>query len=159
MLPDRFLVMRTIVLFVVIFYSIGLVVLIAPTDPNLLDFLGINPSVPTRVWMIIVGISAGWAWYFIAGMMGARKLRRQEAQFRATAQEAPAIVQQVHDLRTDYQGGLLLGLRVRVKVMPDNDAPFETEVDGRFSRVALPRPGDGVTVIYDPLDHEKIKLV
>jgi hypothetical protein len=48
--------------------------------------------------------------------------------------------------------------KVHLKVTPDNEPEFEVTQRFRFPQDGVPGPGQIVSVIYDPSDHDKIML-
>src|SRR5438270_8345800 len=49
-------------------------------------------------------------------------------------------------------------VKLTLQVQPDGGAPFEAEKTMTVSRVAIPRPGDGFLVRYDPADPSRIEI-
>jgi hypothetical protein len=50
-------------------------------------------------------------------------------------------------------------VKLRLRVEPIGIAAYETEVKAMVSRVAIPRPGDGVRVKFDPNKPEEVIVV
>jgi len=50
------------------------------------------------------------------------------------------------------------GVKLRIRVEPDDEAPFELEETLIVSRLSIPRPGDPYIVVYDPADHSNFQL-
>ncbi len=53
----------------------------------------------------------------------------------------------------------LIGIKVTLEVLSLTGAPFQAVVEMFCSRVALPRSGDIVEVVYNPSDTSKVAVV
>jgi hypothetical protein len=84
-----------------------------------------------------------------------------EAQLRDRGRRAPAEVLECSVSATISDGSNLAMTvqavcKLRVRVEPPGEAPFETEVKQRFGQFAIPSPGTRVEVLYDPEDRGKV---
>ncbi len=52
-----------------------------------------------------------------------------------------------------------IGVRLTVEVMIDSEAPFEATVETFVSRVALPRVGDLISVVFNPNNKKEVAVV
>jgi hypothetical protein len=82
-------------------------------------------------------------------VFGRRRIART-AQLLKTGARAPATVVEVHDTGVTVNDDPRV--RVVVEVRPHGGSPFRAEKTNVVSRVAIPRVGDEVTVLYDPAD-------
>src|SRR5215469_152467 len=46
--------------------------------------------------------------------------------------------------------------KLRLRITPDGEPPFEAETSARFGQLGGPQPGNTVFVLYDPDDHTKV---
>ncbi|ORW77559.1 hypothetical protein AWC26_19110 [Mycobacterium shimoidei] len=48
--------------------------------------------------------------------------------------------------------------KLQLRVMPDNEPPFEAGVAALFPQLSRPRPGLRLRVLYDPKNHSRVEL-
>jgi hypothetical protein len=78
-------------------------------------------------------------------------------RLKAHGVEADATILAVSDTGVTMNKNPYVKLRLRVE--PIGIAAYETEVKAMVSRVAIPRPGDGVRVKFDPNKPEEVIVV
>jgi hypothetical protein len=78
----------------------------------------------------------------------------RQAELLYAGRRAPAVVLEVEDTGTTINHDPRVRLRLRVE--PDGEPPFEVERKLVVSRVAIPRAGERVEVAYDPADPERL---
>jgi hypothetical protein len=69
-------------------------------------------------------------------------------RIKANGIEAEATILSISDTGVTINKNPYVKLRLRVE--PPGMAAYETEVKAMVSRIAIPRPGDGVRVKYNP---------
>ncbi len=77
----------------------------------------------------------------------------EQAELVHAGSHAPAVVIAVDDTGMTVNNDPRV--RVRLRVEPDGEPPFEVERKVLVSRVAIPRTGERVTVHYDPEDRSR----
>jgi hypothetical protein len=109
--------------------------------------------------------AAGRAWIKRASDMRGRVVRQvldedyagwnahAQAQLVHGGRRAPAVLLEVEDTGTTVNHDPRVRLRLRVE--PEGEPPFELERKLLVSRVAVPRAGERVEVFYDPEDPER----
>jgi hypothetical protein len=92
-----------------------------------------------------------------------RRSKRLEKKLREHGRQAPAEVLEAEGTGVGITRGnpaflqntqLVWKLKLRVK--PADEPPFETETKTRFPQLAGPHPGATLNVLYDPDDHSKV---
>jgi hypothetical protein len=84
-----------------------------------------------------------------------------ESRLRERGRRAPAEILEC-SVSATISDGMNLAARVqavcklRLRVEPPGEAPFEAEVKQRFGQFAIPAPGTRVEALYDPDDHGKL---
>ena len=69
--------------------------------------------------------------------------------------EAKAKVISVEDTGTTINDTIYI-LKIIVQVEPEHSEHFQATIKAPIPRISIPRPGDTVTVIFDPQDHQQI---
>lgn len=82
---------------------------------------------------------------------------KKQRELLLRGQDAEAIVVRVEDTGVTVNG-LYINVRLFLRVQPQSAQPFEAKTEALFSRVNLPRPGDKLSVKYDPNDKNEIVL-
>lgn len=77
-----------------------------------------------------------------------------QAELLYAGRRAPAVVLDVEDTGVTVNNDPRVRLRLRVE--PEGDEPFEAERKVVVSRLAIPRVGERLEVAYDPADVEKL---
>ena len=114
-----------------------------------------DPQQNTALYLMLLAIGSV---VFLAGMfsgflMTPGKYRR----LKAHGVEAEATILAVSDTGVTMNKNPYVKLRLRVE--PMGMATYETEAKAMVSRVAIPRPGDGVRVKFDPNKPEDVIVV
>ena len=95
---------------------------------------------------------------FLAGMFsGYFIVPGKYRRLKAHGVEADATILAVSDTGVTMNKNPYVKLRLRVE--PIGMAAYETEAKAMVSRVAIPRPGDGVRVKFDPNKPEDVIVV
>lgn len=80
-----------------------------------------------------------------------RRLRRHGRRAPATVLDVSGVVTQINHRGAMSDANLIeWGRRVRVRVEPEGEPPFEVERRMRFPSAQPARPGRRIGVIYDP---------
>lgn len=93
-------------------------------------------------------------------MFGSHK--RLEKKLRKDGACAPATVLDVHRLAVEHIDGpnrvssVVLLCRLKLRVEPPGESPFEIKTTARFPNRRKPAEGSQVQVLYDPHDHGKL---
>jgi Short C-terminal domain len=87
--------------------------------------------------------------------------RKLEAKLRERGRRAPATVLESSVSATISDGSNLAMsvqavCKLRLRVEPPGETPFEAEIKQRFGQFAIPAPGIRVDVLYDPDDRGKL---
>ena len=77
-----------------------------------------------------------------------------QAELLYAGRRAPAVVLDVQDTGMTVNNDPRV--RVRLRVEPEGEPPFEVERKLLVSRLAIPRPGERLEAAYDPADREKL---
>ena len=102
-------------------------------------------------------LAAGTA-VFLAGMFsGFLTTPGNYRRIKANGVEAEATILAISDTGVTINKNPYVKLRLRVE--PMGMAAYETEVKAMVSRMAIPRPGDGVRVKFDPNKPEDVIVV
>ena len=88
------------------------------------------------------------------GLFGGRK---QKQRLEEAGVNAPAQVVSVRDTGMTINDNPRVALTLQVSP-PDGSPPFQVNKKLTVSRVAIPRPGDGLAVRYDPDDHDNFVI-
>jgi hypothetical protein len=110
-------------------------------------------SIPLYLVLFAAG-SALFLWGMFSGFLTTPGNYRR---LKAHGVEAGATILTVSDTGVTVNKNPYVKLRLRVE--PIGMAMYETEVKAMVSRVALPRPGDGVRVKFDPNKPEEVIVV
>ena len=95
---------------------------------------------------------------FLAGMFsGFLTTPGKYRRLKAHGVEADATILAISDTGVTMNKNPYVKLRLRVE--PIGMAMYETEAKAMVSRVAIPRPGDGVRVKFDPNKPEEVIVV
>ena len=95
---------------------------------------------------------------FLAGMFsGYFMVPGKYRRLKAHGVEAEATILSVSDTGVTLNKNPYVKLRLRVE--PIGVAAYETEAKAMVSRVAIPRPGDGMRVKFDPNKPEDVIVV
>lgn len=78
--------------------------------------------------------------------------RRAAATVLEIGKRGMAITTGAGQLVTDTE----VALKLRLRVEPEGEAPFEVRTKLRFPQLAIPSVGSRIAVVYDPDDHESI---
>ena len=90
--------------------------------------------------------------------------KRSEEELRNGGKHAPADI-----LEAEQGVGITVGnpalaanteivYKLRLRVRPEGEAPFEVALKARFPQFSAPRRGASIGVIYDPADHSKVVI-
>jgi hypothetical protein len=124
-----------------IFFGIGLYIayifaIIALAEPR--------RSPALYIVLLAVG-SALFLWGMFSGFLTQPGNYRR---IKANGVEAEATILAINDTGVTINKNPVAKLRLRVE--PPGMTPYEVEVKAMVSRLAIPRPGDGVRVKFDP---------
>lgn len=109
---------------------------------------------PTLYIVLLVVGSALFLWAMFSGFLTTPGNYRR---IKANGVEADATILSISDTGVTINKNPYVKLRLRVA--PMGMAAYETEVKAMVSRVAIPRPGDGVRVKFDPNKPEDVIVV
>ncbi len=108
----------------------------------------------TLYLVLLLAGSAVFLWGMFSGFLTTPGNYRR---LMKTGVEAEATILAVSDTGVTINKNPYVKMRLRVQ--PIGVAAYETEVKAMVSRVAIPRPGDGVRVKFDPNKPEDVIVV
>ena len=114
-----------------------------------------DPQKNAALYLLLLALgSVVFLWGMFSGfLLTSGKYRR----LKAHGMEADATILAVSDTGVTLNKNPYVKLRLRVE--PIGMALYETEAKAMVSRVAIPRPGDGVRVKFDPNKPEDVIVV
>jgi hypothetical protein len=114
-----------------------------------------DPKKNTALYLLLLAVgSVLFLWGMFSGFLTTPGNYRR---IKAHGIEADATILAVGDTGVTLNKNPYVKLRLRVE--PTGMAAFEAEVKAMVSRVAIPRPGDGVRVKLDPDKPEDVIVV
>ena len=114
-----------------------------------------EPRQNTALYLVLLAIgSVVFLWGMFSGLLTTPGNYRR---IKAHGIESDATILAVSDTGVTLNKNPYVKLRLRVE--PIGMAAYETEAKAMVSRVAIPRPGDGVRVKFDPDKPEKVIVV
>ena len=114
-----------------------------------------DPRQNTALYLILLALGSV---VFLAGMFsGFFIVSGKYRRIKAHGVEAEATILSVSDTGVTLNKNPYVKLRLRVE--PIGMPAYETEAKAMVSRVAIPRPGDGVRVKFDPEKPEDVIVV
>jgi hypothetical protein len=109
---------------------------------------------PALYLLLLAAGSALFLWGMFSGFLTTPGNYRR---LKAHGIEAEATILAISDTGVTMNKNPYVKLRLRVE--PIGMVTYETEVKAMVSRVAIPRPGDGVRVKFDPNKPEEVIVV
>ena len=114
-----------------------------------------DPQQNTALYLLLLAVgSVVFLWGMFSGFLTTPGNYRR---LKAHGIDADATILAVSDTGVTMNKNPYVKLRLRVE--PMGMATYETEVKAMVSRVAIPRPGDGVRVKFDPNKPEDVIVV
>src|SRR5512134_1168558 len=114
-----------------------------------------EPQKNAALYLVLLAIgSAVFLWGMFSGYLTTPGNYRR---LKAHGVEADATILAVSDTGVTLNKNPYVKLRLRVE--PMGMSAYETEAKAMVSRVAIPRPGDGVRVKFDPNKPEEVIVV
>ncbi|MFN8596721.1 MAG: hypothetical protein U0559_11145 [Anaerolineae bacterium] len=114
-----------------------------------------EPRNNTALYLVLLAAGSGlFLWSMFSGFLTTPGSYRR---IKANGVEAAATILSIRDTGVTINKNPYVKLRLRVE--PIGLAAYETEVKTLASRVAIPRPGDGVRVKFDPNKPEDVIVV
>jgi len=107
--------------------------------------------------LYLVLLAAGGALFLWGMFSGFLMQPGSYRRIKANGVEAEATILSISDTGVTINKNPVAKLRLRVQ--PLGMAAYETEVKAMVSRVAIPRPGDGVRVKFDPNKPEDVIVI
>jgi hypothetical protein len=87
-----------------------------------------------------------------------RRLREQGRRARAEILEASQTRMAITTGNDAIVSNTEIVWKLRLRVMPDGEPPFEVALKERFMQLEQPHAGQVLSVLYDPDDHDKIAI-
>lgn len=107
------------------------------------------------LYIVLLAVGSGvFLWGMFSGFLTTPGNYRR---LKKVGVDADAVVLAVSDTGVTINKNPYVKLRLRVE--PMGIAAYETEVKAMVSRVAIPRPGDGLRVKFDPDKPEEVIVV
>ncbi|MBI5566350.1 MAG: hypothetical protein HY870_15735 [Chloroflexi bacterium] len=107
--------------------------------------------------LYIVLLAAGTAVFLAAMFSGFLTTPGNYRRIKANGVEAAATILAISDTGVTINKNPYVKLRLRVE--PMGMMAYETEVKAMVSRIAIPRPGEGVRVKFDPNKPEDVIVI
>jgi hypothetical protein len=116
---------------------------IAGIDSSVKDTFTLMGTIFVGVGVLLFLISMGVARSVAAG-------RRKFERLASAGSRAPAVITAVEDTGVTINDNPRI--RISLRVQPSGGAPFDVRTSQTVSRIAIPRAGDTVSVLYNPAD-------
>jgi len=114
-----------------------------------------EPRTNPTLYIVLLAAGSGlFLWGMFSGFLTTPGNYRR---IKANGVEADATILSISDTGVTINKNPYVKLRLRVE--PMGMAAYETEVKAMVSRIAIPRPGDGVRVKFDPNRPEDVIVV